>query len=215
MIWLDELSKQYEREKPVFEKVSMLIPGGVRIGVLGDPGSGKSTLLKLIGGVELPSSGRVAVEGRLLWPGSIQSAMNNQMTLLQNLRFLGRLYTEEDSEMEVMIERIMEIAQIEDFRDTLWSKVPATHKPRLKYAVMIAVPVDWLLIEGSLSPKKDERFLEMMERKMLRTNTLLISSNKKILTKYCDAGIVIHQKKLHYFDSIRDALKFYKSESSQ
>jgi ABC-type cobalamin/Fe3+-siderophores transport system ATPase subunit len=44
--------------------VSLEVPRGRRLGILGPNGSGKTTLLKLLGGVLSPSSGEVTLDGR-------------------------------------------------------------------------------------------------------------------------------------------------------
>jgi putative ABC transport system ATP-binding protein len=46
--------------------VSLTIPAGQFVTVLGPSGSGKTTLLNLIGGLELPTTGRVEVNGQTL-----------------------------------------------------------------------------------------------------------------------------------------------------
>jgi phospholipid/cholesterol/gamma-HCH transport system ATP-binding protein len=48
----------------IFRKISLDIPRGKVVAILGGSGSGKSTLLKLIGGQLAPSSGGVFVEGQ-------------------------------------------------------------------------------------------------------------------------------------------------------
>ena len=63
---LDQLSKRYregEQDRCVLEQVSLTIPRGSFVVLLGQSGSGKSTLLNLIGGIDQPSAGRVLVEG--------------------------------------------------------------------------------------------------------------------------------------------------------
>lgn len=47
----------------VLKNISLVIPKGIRIGIIGKTGSGKSTLLNLILGLLLPSGGSVLVDG--------------------------------------------------------------------------------------------------------------------------------------------------------
>jgi phospholipid/cholesterol/gamma-HCH transport system ATP-binding protein len=49
---------------PIFRGLSLDIPRGKVVAILGSSGSGKSTLLKLIGGQLRPSRGSITVEGR-------------------------------------------------------------------------------------------------------------------------------------------------------
>jgi len=48
-------------------EVSLRIPAGQYLSVMGHSGSGKSTLLNIIAGLEIPTSGRVVVDGHDLW----------------------------------------------------------------------------------------------------------------------------------------------------
>ncbi|MGW0736823.1 ABC-F family ATP-binding cassette domain-containing protein [Streptomyces sp. NPDC002851] len=48
-------------ERPVLDRVSLSVPPGEHVGVIGENGSGKSTLLRLIAGLAAPADGEVAV----------------------------------------------------------------------------------------------------------------------------------------------------------
>jgi phospholipid/cholesterol/gamma-HCH transport system ATP-binding protein len=52
--------------RQVFKGLSLRIPRGKLVSVLGASGSGKSTLLRLIGGQLCPAGGRVSVDGRVV-----------------------------------------------------------------------------------------------------------------------------------------------------
>ena len=62
------ITKRYRREgKPhlVLDGVSLKVRQGEFVTLLGPSGSGKSTLFRIIGGVELPDEGEVAIGGRI------------------------------------------------------------------------------------------------------------------------------------------------------
>jgi putative ABC transport system ATP-binding protein len=65
MIDLDRVSKQFEGKRRVtaLDAVSITIPAGQMVSVIGPSGSGKSTLLNLIGGLDRPSAGQVRIDG--------------------------------------------------------------------------------------------------------------------------------------------------------
>ncbi len=67
LVQLDRLTRVYREggvERPVLSGVTASIAAGELAVILGRSGSGKSTLLNLIAGIDLPSAGRVVVDGR-------------------------------------------------------------------------------------------------------------------------------------------------------
>jgi putative ABC transport system ATP-binding protein len=64
MITLDRVGKTYPGGVQALRDVSLTIEPGEMAGIVGPSGSGKSTLLHLIGALDLPTTGRVAVGGR-------------------------------------------------------------------------------------------------------------------------------------------------------
>ena len=68
MVDLDRVSKQFEGKRRVtaLDAISLSIPGGQMVSIVGPSGSGKSTLLNLIGGLDRPSSGHVRIDGAAL-----------------------------------------------------------------------------------------------------------------------------------------------------
>jgi putative ABC transport system ATP-binding protein len=68
MILLDRVSKHFEGRSRVtaLEDISLEIPKGQLVSIVGPSGSGKSTLLNLIGGLDRPTAGTITVDGQRL-----------------------------------------------------------------------------------------------------------------------------------------------------
>lgn len=64
VITLEDVSFSYpDRETPALTELSLTIPMGSVVALVGENGSGKSTLVKLLAGLHLPDSGRLAWDG--------------------------------------------------------------------------------------------------------------------------------------------------------
>ncbi|MBI4485938.1 MAG: ABC transporter ATP-binding protein [Acidobacteria bacterium] len=65
---LDRVSREFEGKRHVIalDEVSLAIPRGDMVSIIGPSGSGKSTLLNMIGGLDRPTAGQVRVDGEVL-----------------------------------------------------------------------------------------------------------------------------------------------------
>jgi putative ABC transport system ATP-binding protein len=68
MIELDRASREFAGKRHVIalDAVSLTIPRGQMVSIIGPSGSGKSTLLNLVGGLDRPTRGQVRVDGEAL-----------------------------------------------------------------------------------------------------------------------------------------------------
>ena len=65
VVWLEKVSKAYGDGQPFYalNGVELEVRRGERLAIMGPSGSGKSTMLNMICGLDVPTSGRVWVEG--------------------------------------------------------------------------------------------------------------------------------------------------------
>src|SRR4051812_11160596 len=68
MIELAAVTKQFAGKRDVIalDTLSLTIPRGEMVSIIGPSGSGKSTLLNLIGGLDRPTTGEVSIDGERL-----------------------------------------------------------------------------------------------------------------------------------------------------
>ena len=60
---LENVSVEYQPGRPVLQDLSVYIPAGETVGIVGPPGSGKSTLVRLLVRLYAPKHGRVLIDG--------------------------------------------------------------------------------------------------------------------------------------------------------
>src|SRR5580698_8102922 len=96
MIRIVDLCKDYADENGrvhrVLSGINLELAPGEKIAVLGRNGAGKSTLIRLLGGIELPTSGRIENKGSISWPVGIGGGILPQLTGNDNIRFIARIY---------------------------------------------------------------------------------------------------------------------------
>lgn len=110
----------------ILDKISLDIPLGARIGIVGQTGSGKSTLVDLIMGLLDPSEGQILIDGQLLNQEN-QRAWQSQIAHVPQSIFLSDATIAENIAFGVPVDRIdlarvrkaAEQAQLKPFIDTL------------------------------------------------------------------------------------------------
>jgi len=114
-IVLDNINFRYRIDsQPVLREVSLKVPAGQVVGVVGPSGSGKSTLAKLIQRLYVPESGRVFIDGidlALADPAWLRRQIG--VVLQENILF-NRTVRENIalSEPGMSMERVIEAAQL-------------------------------------------------------------------------------------------------------
>ena len=90
MIQCIDIHKHYHSgsvHKNVLRGVNFTINPRDRIGLLGRNGAGKSTLIRLIGGVEMPTTGKVVRKMSCSWPLGFNGGFRGSLTGFDNARF--------------------------------------------------------------------------------------------------------------------------------
>jgi putative ABC transport system ATP-binding protein len=110
---LREVSKSYERAGErlvILDKLSMQVPNGQFVALMGPSGSGKSTLLNLIAGLDRPSSGTITCSGR-----QIDSMTDGQLAqwrasavgfVFQSYNLIPVLTAAENVELPLLLSRL-------------------------------------------------------------------------------------------------------------
>ena len=215
MIVLKNVTKYFkvEGEKNyILKNINLHLPDGVNLGILGRNGAGKSTLLRMLGGIDFPSSGEIISNNSFSWPMGLAGGFQGSMTGRQNVKFVARIYGKDDADIRRIIDSVQEFAEIGDYFDMPIKIYSSGMKSRLSFGLSLAFDFDYLIIDETLSVG-DENFKKKAEdalmKKIEHSNILLVSHSMGVLKKLCDAGVVLHEGNLTFFEKIDDAINYY------
>lgn len=168
---LHPFRKKFHRDFYALREVSMEIAQGETIGVIGKNGSGKSTLLKIITGVLAPTSGSVAVHGKILALLELGAGFSPELTGIENVFFSGAIMGYERKEIEAKLDAIIAFADIGDFVDQPVKNYSSGMYVRLAFAVIANMEAEILIVDEALAvgdalfTQKCMRFLRKFREK--------------------------------------------------
>jgi len=209
VIRLENVSKSYRTgstTKVLMDRVTFGFRRGRSVALIGRNGAGKSTLLRMIGGSVAPDAGIIHRDARVSWPLGFGGAFQGGLTGAQNARFVARIYGLDTAEM---VARVAEFSELGEFMYMPVRTYSSGMKARLSFAVSMAVHFDVYLID-EITAVGDSAFkrkcAEAFGSKMGHADVIMVSHGVGALRQYCDAGILLENGHLTYYDDIEDAL---------
>lgn len=173
MITLDHISKVYRlrhlrgrslkraatdfvrRRKPpehwALRDVSLEIPKGSSLALLGVNGSGKSTLLRIISGVTPPTSGTLAVKGRVGGVLEIGAGFHGDLTGIENIYLQGTILGLSREQIRQRLDSILDFAELGDFVHTNVRHYSMGMFLRLGFAIAVHSDPDVMLIDEAIA----------------------------------------------------------------
>jgi capsular polysaccharide transport system ATP-binding protein len=212
MLSVEHVGKEYLTRKgrrEVLHDVNFQLGRGRNIGILGRNGAGKSTLIRLISGAERPTSGRIRREMRVSWPLAFTGAFHENLTGLDNLKFVCRIHGLDYKPLVPFVEDFTELG--------VYFREPVQHYSfgmvtRLAFALSMAVEFDCFLIDESVVAG-DMRFHERCHNELFVKRKdrafILVTHDTQIMRTLCEKVNVLHQGRLHDFPTVDEAIDFY------
>ena len=143
------------REYHALKGLTVEIPKGEAVGVLGKNGAGKSTLLKIITGVVKPTSGEVDIQGRISAILELNSGFDEELSGYENIFVKGTILGFTKEEIEKNLEDIIEFADIGDHLYQPVRTYSSGMKSRLGFAIAVNVDPDILIVDEALAVGDD------------------------------------------------------------
>ena len=192
--------KRYHREFLALNEVSIDIPKGKTIGIIGRNGSGKSTLLQIIAGIVQPTNGSVVVNGRVAALLELGAGFNPDFTGRDNVMLNGALLGIPRDEMIERMPHIQAFADIGEFFDQPVKTYSSGMFVRAAFAATIHVDPDVLIIDEALAvgdAKFQHKCYEHLSALRERGITILfVTHSMALVTTYAQQAVLLDHGEL-------------------
>jgi len=205
---LHPFRKQFHHDFYALNDVSFDIKRSESVGIIGRNGSGKSSLLKTLAGVLTPTSGNVAVNGKVSALLELGAGFNPELSGIENVYFNGMLMGYSREEMDERLDNILAFADIPEFVLQPVKTYSSGMFVRLAFAVAVSVNPDILIVDEALSVG-DALFQQRCVariRSMIDSGVtlLFVSHAPDMIRALCDKGIWLENGRIRMID---DAVK--------
>lgn len=144
MIAIENLTKSYRTPAGrhyVFKDLSLTLPSGKSVALIGRNGAGKSTLLRMIGGTDNPDSGRI-ISSATISAGRAGWGFQGSLTGRENVKFVARLYAPKE-EVRQKVAFVEEFAELGKYFDMPVKAYSSGMKARLGFGLSMAFKFDY------------------------------------------------------------------------
>ena len=221
MIELHDVTQHYG-VRPVLRGINLRVERGELVVLLGPNGMGKSTLLGVMAGVLAPQRGRVMIDGRLR-RGSVEDelAIRKQtvylpdqpwlpgnLTGLEFLLAVGRLYDVEDLRLMAHVEHVLDLFDLSDVADAPLRTYSAGQKKKAALCSALVTEVPVLLLDEPFSGGLDPAGLLALKRIFQRharskeLTIVLTSPVPELVEEIATRIIILHHGEILAFDTL-------------
>jgi len=168
------------------DAVTIDIPGGCRVGLIGPDGVGKSSLLAIVAGARRIQSGRIEVLGRdftdsrsrravcariAYLPQGLGKNLYPDLSVWENIDFFGRLFGHSGDERHRRIVELLDSTGLAPFPDRAASKLSGGMRQKLGLCCALIHDPDLLILDEpttGVDPLSRRQFWDLVDRMRMR-----------------------------------------------
>jgi lipopolysaccharide transport system ATP-binding protein len=196
--------------------VSFDVERGATLGVVGRNGAGKSTLLKILSCITKPTSGRIALRGRVGSLLEVGTGFHPELSGRENIFLNGAVLGMKRREIERKFDEIVAFSDLEKFLETPVKHYSSGMYMRLAFAVAAHLEPEILIIDEVLAVG-DAEFQKKCIGKMNEVakggrTVLFVSHNAAALQRLCKTGVYLERGNLKNYGAMRSILAEYQAD---
>ena len=211
--WITPFGKQRHRLKWVLRDISFRVEPGEAVGIIGINGAGKSTLLKLITGTAQPTTGQVAITGRVAALLELGMGFHPDFTGRQNAYMAGQLIGLDTQAVKELMPQIEAFAEIGDYIDQPVRVYSSGMQMRLAFSVATARRPEVLIVDEALSVGdayfQHKSFDRIREFSKAGTTLLIVSHDKSAIQSVCNRAILLDGGRMAKEGAPEEIMDFY------
>jgi len=213
MIRFENLTKSFQTphgRKVVIDNLSMTLPTGKSLGLMGRNGAGKSTLLQIIAGNMNPDSGEMVTQGSLSFPVGFAGSFHRDLSGAQNTKFIARIYGVDSHELMNFVSDFTGLGRNFYLPVRGYS---SGMKARLAFGVSMGIQFDTYLVD-EVTSVGDRAFrtrsAEVFKDRMANSGAVVVTHSIPEMRNLCQSGVVLEDGHAQFYDDIEEALDVHK-----
>ena len=204
--------KKYNHPFNDLDELSVNVRRGESVGIIGRNGSGKSTFLQIICGILKPTTGTVAVNGRISALLELGAGFNPEFTGVQNVYLNSSILGLSREETEGIFDEIISFADIGDFIHQPVKTYSSGMYIRLAFAIAIHVYPEILVVDEALAVGDiffQQKCMHHMQELMQGCTRVIATHDMQAVANLCERVIVLDQGSIVFEGSPLKGIEYY------
>jgi ABC-type polysaccharide/polyol phosphate transport system ATPase subunit len=186
---------------------------GESLGLVGRNGSGKTTLLRLVAGIVKPTTGTVAVGGRIGSLLELGAGFHPDFTGRENVYLNASIHGLGRAAVRERFDEMVAFAELEDFIDLPVRTYSSGMYMRLGFAVAAHIEADVLLLDEVFAVGDEafqhKCFAKIFEHKQRGGTIVFVSHDAAAVERLCERAVLLHGGRVEFDGPTGDAMMRY------
>lgn len=209
MIEFIGVSKAFPEGNHAVENINLKIEDGEFVFIVGPSGAGKSTMLKLIMREEVPSEGKVIVNGRDLTKMKRRQVpylrrtmgivfqdfrLIDKMTVFENVAFAMRVIGAKQSEIKKRVMAVLDLVGLEEMASRHPSELSGGEQQRVSLARALVNKPSLIIADeptGNIDPKRSYEIMKILKEINKMGTTVLVVTHEHTLVNQIPGRVIV------------------------
>jgi sulfate/thiosulfate transport system ATP-binding protein len=213
-----DVTKRFD-DFSALDDVTIEVPSGSLVALLGPSGSGKSTLLRVIAGLEQPDSGTVLLDGADITRVPVERrgigfvfqhyAAFKHMTVRKNVAFGLEIRRRSRAEVRRQVDELLELVQLTGLAERYPSQLSGGQRQRMALARALAVQPRVLLLDepfGALDARVRSELRAWLRRlhDEVHVTSVFVTHDQEEAMELADRIVVMNRGRIEQVGGPRD-----------